>query len=305
MAAGEGVPAPVGELPQRAAPPGDHLGGKVSGKGRGPGPGARRVAEHVVVGERHRFQAVAGAPERFVRLAGESDDHVGPEPESGHRLHRPVRKLAVVPKGVAAAHPGQHAVVAALHRKVEIAAERSAFRHAFEEAVLDGGGLDRGDPDPLHPRNLLEPVRNVGERPSPAPVAPDVDPGEHELPVAGLGQFLRLADQVVEAPAALPAARVGNDAERAEEVAAVLHLQVGAGRVVAPGGGNLELVPGDPGGVQDDRLREFPGPVQIVRERLLELRPHDHVHSRDLAERVETRLGVATRHHHEGLRRPA
>ena len=243
VAAGERVPAPVGQFPQRSAPLGDHLGGEVFGKTRGPRPGTRRVAEHVVVGERHLFEAVASAPEGVVRFTRESDDHVGPEPEAGHHLHRPIRELAILPEGVAAAHSGQHTVVAALHREVEVAAERSAFGHALEQAILDGGGLDRGDPDPPHSRDLLEPVRDVGERPSPAPVAPDVDPGEHQFLVASLGQLPRLADQVVETPAALPAARVGDDAERAEEVAAVLHLQVGAGGVVTPGGGDLELVP--------------------------------------------------------------
>ena len=305
MASGECVPAPVRELPQPPASLRNHLGRQVPRETRRPRPGARRVAEHVVVGERHLFQTVAGPLKRVLRFAREPDNHVGPQAESGNHLHCPIRKLAIVPHGVAAAHSGEHLVVPALHREMEVTAQGAALGHPLEQAVLHGGGLDRGDPDPLDPRNFLEPVRNVGERASSAPVPPDVHAGEHQLLVAGHGEVLGLPDQVGEPPAALPAPRVGNDAERTEEVAAVLHLEIGAGGVITPGGRDLELMPGNPRRVENHGFREFPRSIEVVGKGLLELGPDDHVHPGDFPECVQTGLRVTPRHHHKGFGRVA
>ena len=301
MGGGELAAAAVGVLPQRPAALGDHFRRQVTRLAGGLRPGAGRVTEHMVVREGEVGEPAAGAVEGGVGLPGESHDHIGAEAEPGHRFRGALRELPVLPGGVAAAHPFENGVVAALRRQVEVAAEFPAVRHSPQQPLLHRRGFDGGDADALDPGDLLQMVGDIGERAPPAAVPPDVHAGEHQFAVAGLGEFPGLAQQVVEAAAALPAPGVGNDAERTEEVAAVLHLQVGAGRVVPPGRRNLELFAGDPRRVEDDRLGQFPRTVEVVGEGVLELRSDDQVHAGDLPEGVQAGLRVAAGDDHEGV----
>ena len=98
-----------------------------------------------------------------------------------------------------------------------------------------GVGLDRIDrrqPQPLHIRHLLQDrlhqpaelrrARQVGA------IAGHVDAGQHDLGIAVAGQPLDLLDHRAHRHRARIAAAVGDDAEGAAVVAAILHLHEGA-----------------------------------------------------------------------------
>ena len=73
--------------------------------------------------------------------------------------------------------------------------------------------------DQLAERGLARQVLAVGGQ---------VDPGQHDLAVAGVDQAARLLDHLARRHAPARAAAIGNDAERAAVIAAVLHLDEGA-----------------------------------------------------------------------------
>ena len=162
---------------------------------------------------------------------------------AGNRVPNSLDHPRVVGSGIPAAHAAEHAVIARLERQVEMGQRaRRAVDPGQEQVVVQVLGLDGAEADPLHGRLGQDPpdqagqgqgapdVRAAGARLGPAAiVGADVDPGQHDLPVAGgqcpphVGQH----DAGRERP--LVAAGARDDAVGAVERTAVLDLDEGPG----------------------------------------------------------------------------
>jgi hypothetical protein len=141
---------------------------------------------------------------------------------------QPRDDLEHAPGGDAAAHRAQDAVVAVLHRHVEIRHHARALP-LRDQALGDVRGMEIHGPDPGH--------RGVGERQqqvADVAVAGEVPPvgqrvlrDQDGLLEATAGQPLDLGHHVVQPAAAMTAAELGDRTERAAHVAALGDLHVG------------------------------------------------------------------------------
>ena len=111
---------------------------------------------------------------------------------------------------------------------MKVRRDRRRRGHDLDQFRCEVRRKQRREPDPAEPGDLGEPPKQRGEaraRKQVGAVVPQVDPGEHELGVAGLDQTLGLIEHALGVEAAAGAAREGHDAERATMLAAVLDLQ--------------------------------------------------------------------------------
>ena len=182
-------------------------------------PGRARVAEDMLLGERHLADERQAVGVLLLGLAREPDHHVGGDRDLRHRRPHPLDQRAEVGRAVATHHPPQHRVRAALERQVEVATHPGLLPQV-QEAVRPVLRLDRRDPDarrsasrpaaraassvsvgPLpcaHPPRLAIPVRAVRA---------DLDPAQHDLAVAQAVEQLDLVHDGLDRAAALRPAR--------------------------------------------------------------------------------------------------
>ena len=167
-------------------------------------------------------------------LPGEAHQHRGPHgdardglAELGDDLLHPARRHRP-------AHRAQHAVVAVLHRHVEVRHHARA-RPAGDEAVVDVRGVEVHGPDPRHLR-IGEREQQIGDVPVAGEIAAigqRVLGDEDGLLDPARGEPLHLGDHVPDGAAAVAAAELRDRAERAAHVAALGDLHVGIGRARA------------------------------------------------------------------------
>ena len=176
------------------------------------------------------------AREHLLGLGREAGDdvgaehHVGPQPP-----HRVAER-----DGVGARMPPLHAledqVVAGLQRQMQMRHQPRLVGERVEQIAVGLDRIDRGQPQPLKLRHVLEDLLHQRAEPRRArqvrAVAGDVDAGEHDLAIAALDQPAHLRHHLAHRHRARIAAAEGNDAEGAAVVAAVLHLHEGAGVAV-------------------------------------------------------------------------
>ena len=169
----------------------------------------------------------------FPGLSGEPDDHVGANGNPGDGATYLVDQIPILPRGVAATHPGQHLVVAGLDRQVDVLAHLVKPRHRPHDPPAHEHGVGGEEPyagEPLDGIQRVEQVRQV------LPVRQVVAIGVHGLPQEGDfldspgDQVLHLGHDLRDRSADLPASPVWDDAEGAHQVAAMDDGDVAADR---------------------------------------------------------------------------
>ncbi len=193
---------------------------------------------HVVAELPHRR---ARGFELLFRLAAEPYDDVG---EQGRRGQDPADRLDDAPvalQPVAAVHADEHLVVARLKRQVDLLAEARKGGDGFQHFVAHVMRVGRSEVDPEPAARALVRLADRPQQPGKGELgAPAVEAvGVHVLPeqrdraVARGGERLDLGEDVGRLPRYLAAPGVGDRAEGAELVAAVLDRHVGLeGRAV-------------------------------------------------------------------------
>ena len=196
-------------------------------------PAARAEREDVQPGQ----PAVLDEASEFSNIAsvsvGKPAMMSAPNTMSGpRRPHRLAEGDGVVAE-VAALHPLQDHVVAGLQRQVQVRHQPRLAGDRLDEPRVGLDRVDRGEPQPRQVRArrrgspaTRSPSRGVALEVG-AP-ARQVDAGQHHLVEAAVDQPADLLDHRGDRHAARVAAAVGDDAEGAAVVAAVLHLHVGA-----------------------------------------------------------------------------
>ncbi len=177
-----------------------------------------------------------GVFEHRLGLGRKAGDQVGAEGGVGAHGADLAHQLQGVGAAVAALHPLQDHVVAGLQRQVQVGHQPRLDSQAAHQVGVDLGRVDGRQPqarqlgDQLQdPRDELAERRLAGQV---RPPARHVHAGQHHLPVALGGEPPHLVHDLARRGRARVAAAVGDDAEGAAVVAAVLHLDVGARAVL-------------------------------------------------------------------------
>ena len=130
-------------------------------------------------------------------------------------------------------HALEDEIVAGLQRQMQMRHQSAVLRQRIEQVAVGLDGIDRRQPQPLQLRHVLEDLldqraefwraRQIGA------IAGDVDAGQHDLAITVADEPAHVIDHRAHRHRARIAAAIRNDAERAAMVAAVLHLDEGAG----------------------------------------------------------------------------
>src|SRR2546426_894144 len=195
--------------------------------GRGAIP--QRILEGVGVVEPNLTDERDRLLEVLLRLAREADDDVGRERDPGDGAPQRRRDLEVALPRVAAQHPPEHSVRAALHREVHVLARRSGLSHRGEHPLAEVRGIGRGEAQAADPGHAAGRAQQVREVVLAVVIAVDRLAKERHLRGTARGETLDLAHHVGQLAAALRPARHRNDAERAPIIAATLHRYEGGG----------------------------------------------------------------------------
>ena len=211
--------------------------GDVVGQARRRGAGSRREGcrEDLVVAD--RAQQLQAALELGLGLAAEADDDVRGEADAGDGGPQPLHEGQVRPDRVLAAHAVEHGVVARLDRQVEVLADRRALCDGVDEAIGEVPGMGGDEAQARDRRRAVVRAQTVDgaqqrgdvrptlqlQPPAESPLATqaaearlgrqvvavlvDVLTEQRHLAVAGRGERPRLADDLIEGPAALCALR--------------------------------------------------------------------------------------------------
>ena len=201
---------------------------------------------------------------------------------SGRARRSRSMRAQIVGAGVAAVHRLEDAVGAGLHRQMQLRHQRRQVAVRGDEIVVHVARMAGAVAQPRDAGNVREPLHQPAERRGAAVrvlavIGVDVLAEQRDLADAGIGQTLRLGDDLGDRPRHLGAARIGHDAEGAELVAAFLHGDEGrhaalADRGAARRGEMAELVLDRKLRVDDLAVR---GARQHLRQPVIALRP-DH-----------------------------
>ena len=223
---------------------------------------------------------------------------------SGHGLPQSVGQTEVAVPVVAATHRLEDAVVAGLHRQVQVLAHRFEVGERPDQPGRDVLGMRGHEADAGESRHVSQRLEQVGEV---------LRPGESRFPAVGvhvlaeqrhfahapLRQSPHFLHDVAGRAAGLRSAHVGHDAVRAEVGAAGHDLDPGQ-RALPPHRRKIGAPPG--GGVLEGRRLPAGRQALLEEQRQLvqALGADQYVHVRVLdEERVLTALRQTPRHHHK------
>ena len=215
----------------------------------------QRIGEHPhplklpVLGEGDHFlELLAG-------LAGKSRDERCPQHQAGNPAPELPQQFLRRPPRHAPLHPLEHRVAGVLQRHVEVGNDLRAGGDLVDEAIGEMDRVEIHEPDPLDPVDLLEFFEQFHE-PGLAvevhSVVGRVLRDDHQFLHAVGGQFLGLADHLLDRLGGVLAPHLRDRTEGAGAVAALGDLEVGhvprrdphaAGVVERPGGRGAENAP--------------------------------------------------------------
>ena len=172
------------------------------------------------------------AREHLLGLGRETGDDVGAE----HDIGPQPAHLVAERDGIGARMPPLHAledeIVAGLQRQMQMRHQPRLIGKRIEQIVIGFDRIDRRQPQPRQLGHVAQDAldqRAQARLAQVSAIAGDIDAGEHDLAIAARDQPPRLRDHFVHRQRARIAAPERDDAEGAAMVAAVLHLQEGAG----------------------------------------------------------------------------
>jgi hypothetical protein len=188
----------------------------------------RRVLEHERKLELPLPHQVEGFGKIHLRLAGKAHNDVGAEAKIRPRGAKLVHQFEEPLPGITAAHQFENPVAAALNGQVRALAELGQPRVGRHQIGTVAFRMGRREPEALEAGQFVHRFEQLHERRPPVAVrdrppaiAGDNLAEQRDLPHAALHEPTAFGDDVLNGPAALLAARLGYDAERAMLVAAL------------------------------------------------------------------------------------
>jgi hypothetical protein len=156
-----------------------------------------------------------------------------PNTTSGRILRTSSQNRMVSVAQMAALHPLQDHVVTGLQRQMEMRHQTVIVRDHLHQILIRLDGVDRGQAQPLEIRHHLQDLGCQGAELRLArqirAIRRDVDAGQHDFVVAVVDQTFDLIDHNAHRHGPGIAAAIGDDAEGAAVIAAVLDLNKGTG----------------------------------------------------------------------------
>ena len=186
-------------------------------------PRAEHERERAVVA--HLLDDLEGLAEVLLRLPREPDDDVRREREVGNGCAHLPDELQVALAPVGSPHALQHPARAGLERQVGVLADRSALGHRPDDGLTEVLRMRAREADPLDAGDCVHGAQKLAElrlhvRHEIAAPRVDVLAEERHLAHAVVRQARHLGDDVAGPAALLAAADGGDDAVRADGVAA-------------------------------------------------------------------------------------
>ncbi len=177
-----------------------------------------------------------GIGEHLLGLGRETGDHIGAETDiRTHGAHLFDQSDGIVAQ-MAPLHPFKDHIVAMLKTEVQIRCETFFLGKGAQQGIVNLGSINGGKTQALQVRHQLQDARHqmTKLRITRQVAAPrgQVNAGEHHFVVALRHQFLRLGDNVTRRRRARIAAAIGDDAEGAAVIAAILHFHESAGTIL-------------------------------------------------------------------------
>ncbi len=170
--------------------------------------------------------------EHRLGLGREARDDVGAEDDTGPEAASVLAKPDRVVTQVAALHALQDHVVASLKAEMQMRHETRFGRDGLHQIVVRLDGIDRGNPEPRQIGNQPQDAHDQIAKPRRArqvgPPGGQIDTGQDDFQKSAVNKPLDLIhdDARRNRPRIAPA--IGNDAEGAAVVAAILDLDIGA-----------------------------------------------------------------------------
>jgi hypothetical protein len=182
----------------------------------------------VPVGDRARLDERQRAGEGVLVLAGEPRDQVGTDGGVGQQLADHGQAFRRQGRIVAAAHRPQDAIIDRLKWHVQMRTDRRRCRHQPDERFGHLVGIDGRQADAVEAILLHEGIEQPDEIDpglEVVPPPPEVHAGEDHLAEAAGRERLELGEDRPRREAATSPPGHRHDAERAEEIAPLLHLE--------------------------------------------------------------------------------
>ena len=105
-----------------------------------------------------------------IRLAGESDDERRAERDAGHAGANAGEQLVVFLTRPGPLHPLEHGIRRVLERQIDVFADLVALGHRRERLIVDRGGVEVEQPNPLQAVDRVELAQQPRERAALLPV---------------------------------------------------------------------------------------------------------------------------------------
>ncbi len=185
------------------------------------------------IGEPGLADKAACVRSHLLGLGRETGDEIGAEGGIGAQAAHLVAEVDRMLAQMAALHALEDHVVAGLHRQMEMRHQPLFLGDGAQEGVVGFDGIDGGDAQALQfghqLQDLLHQLAEAGRARQIGTIGGEIDACQHEFREPGLDQPARFVDHRAHRHAARVPAAIGNNAEGAAMIAAILHLQEGAG----------------------------------------------------------------------------
>ena len=192
---------------------------------------ARRIGEDMQEGQPAGGHQVDRVLEHRLGLGRKARDDVGAEDHVGAQPPCLLAESDGIVAQMAALHALEDHVVARLQRQVQMRHQARLGRDGQHQVLVRLDRIDRADPQPRQirhqPQDAHDQIAQARQPRQIGPPAGQIDPGQHDLVEAAPDQPLDLLDHHARRDRPGIAAPIGDDAEGAAMIAAILDLHIG------------------------------------------------------------------------------
>ena len=204
--------------------------------------GPRGIFENKTVFKFADFHHFNCLREIFVGLGWKSDDEIAGDADVGHQFSGAIDQLEILLRRVSAIHHFEETIAAALRGDVQISTDSRAIAHGLQ-CLIREISREAGNESQSRKirRRFVEQIKKIGESCLPTVaviviVMVDRLTEQRDFLRAGVGEHANFIDDILRRAMHLGATRVGDDAIRAEFIAAAGDADIGLRDFV--GGGN-------------------------------------------------------------------
>ena len=190
-----------------------------------------RIGKDMKVGKRQRGKKFQRTFELLIRFTGKANDDITTQGGVGQALAHPVQQIAVIPRVVVAPHSFQYLVFSGLRADMHMRANDSGFRYQVQQPIRHFARIEGAKPKPRNQTAFsdhFDKRREIHFRTKILSIATEMNAGEHDFFVSGVGQLAHLRHRFPRRDAAAKPTRRRNNAVSARIIAALLDFEKSA-----------------------------------------------------------------------------